>query len=73
MKVGGSTMQTPAWLQSDGQVDYSNMTQHMLQAKRSLQVCLVIQIAVLPLRCDENPLSNTNSSTACFVMKTHDG
>jgi hypothetical protein len=41
-------MQAPTWLQSGGQVDYTNMTQHVLQAKRSLQVCLVvIQITVL--------------------------
>ena len=46
--VGGDAMQAPTWLQSGGQVDYTNMTQHVLQAKRSLQVCLVvIQITVL--------------------------
>lgn len=46
--VGGDAMQAPVWLQSGGQVDYTNMTQHVLQAKRSLQVCLVVtQITVL--------------------------
>ena len=39
----GSTLQTPSWLQPDGQVDYANMIQHMLRGKRSLQVHLVLK------------------------------
>jgi hypothetical protein len=40
--VEGSTLQTPTWLQPDGQVDYANMMQHMLRVKRSLQVHFVL-------------------------------
>jgi hypothetical protein len=38
MGVGGNLLQTPTWLQSEGQVHYASMTQHLLQAKRNLQV-----------------------------------
>ncbi len=38
--VGDKMLQTPPWLQSNGQVDYANMLQHMLQVKRSMQVGL---------------------------------
>lgn len=42
MVVGGNMLQRPIWLPSDGQVDYASMMQHLFQAKRSLQVRLVL-------------------------------
>lgn len=40
ISVEGNLQHTPTWLQSDGQINYVKMTQHLLQAKRHLQVSL---------------------------------
>ncbi len=57
--IGGNLLQTPTWLQSDGQVNYVKMTQHLLQAKRYLQVSLFGCKHQFFLVCDEyGPLQN---------------
>jgi hypothetical protein len=42
-RVGGEKLDSPPWLLSGGQVDYEEMTQHLLKAKRSLQVRVISQ------------------------------